>query len=241
MFYDLKQNKFSYVSNPAHCYERYPAASTFKIPLAVMAFEEGILKDANTTFTWDKVERFLPAWNKDHNAATWMKESVVWFSQRITPKLGEKKIEEYLKYFRYGNQDMSSGVKYAWLTPSLSQKEPMSNSLRISGVEQVYFLRNLWWGTLPRVNRDSQRQARQLLAAEENERGILRGKTGSGYIGEKNELRIGWFVGHLKSGEKEYIVVSNFVDNNKLPSDAPFGGSVAKEILLQELKKHELW
>lgn len=241
MFYDLKKKEFSYVSDTANCYERYPAASTFKIPLAVMAFEEDILKDQNTLYKWDKIERPIPAWNRDHTAESWMRDSVVWYSQRITPKLGEKKIEEYLKYFRYGNQDMSSGVKFAWLTPSPFMKEPMSNSLRISAVEQAYFLRDLWWGILPRVTRKSQREAKRLLAVDKKGNSILRGKTGSGYIGEKNDLRIGWFVGHLRSGQQEYIVISNFVDKQKPDARAGYGGYQAKDMLLQELQKRNLW
>lgn len=239
--YDMKEKKFSYVSDTANCFERYPACSTFKIPLAVMAFDSGVIKDKNSLMKWDGVTRTIPAWNKDHTADSWMKDSVVWYSQKLTPKIGLKKIEDYLKYFRYGNQDMSSGIKYAWLTPAPFMKEPMSNSLRISGMEQVFFLRDLFWGSLPRVSRESQRKARALLAETVNGENVLRGKTGSGFIGEKNELRVGWFVGHLLSGDKEYIVVSNFVDKQKLPGDPTYGGAQAREMLLMELRKQKLW
>jgi beta-lactamase class D len=239
--YDMKAKKFSYVSDVANCFERYPACSTFKIPLAVMAFDAGVIKDKNSSMKWDGVTRAIPAWNKDHTAESWMKDSVVWYSQKLTQKIGMKKIEEYLKFFRYGNQDMSSGLKYSWLTPAPFIKEPMSNSLRISGVEQAFFLRDLFWGSHPRVGRDAQRKARNLLSEIVNGENVLKGKTGSGFIGEKNELRVGWFVGHLLSGDKEYIVVSNFVDKQKLPGEATYGGAQAREMLLMELRKQKLW
>ena len=239
--YDMKEKKFTYVSDPANCYERIPACSTFKIPLAVMAFDTGIIKDKNSPMKWDGVNRTIPAWNKDHTAESWMKDSVVWYSQELTPKIGLKKIEDYLKHFRYGNQDMSSGIKYAWLTPAPFMKEPMSNSLRISGIEQSYFLRDLFWASHPRVSREAQRKGRRLLPEIVNGKNVLQGKTGSGFIGEKNELRVGWYVGHLLSGGKQYIVVSNFVDKQKLPGEPSYGGAQAREMLLMELRKQKLW
>ena len=241
VLYNLNSRKFEYVSDVANCHERYPAASTFKIPLAVMAFDAGVLKDPDSGMKWDKVERMIPDWNKDHNAQSWMKDSVVWFSQRMTPKIGMKKIETYLKNFRYGNQDMSSGLKYAWLTPAPFMKEPMSNSLRISAIEQAFFLRELWIVSLPMVSKESQRLAKSLIVKEPSSQGVLRGKTGSGFIGEYSDLRIGWFVGHLKSSQAEYIVVSNFVDKQKIPGEKTFGGKQAKAMLINELKARNLW
>lgn len=48
--YDLKENKMVEVVNEARCKERFAACSTFKIPLAVMGFDSGILKDERTKF-----------------------------------------------------------------------------------------------------------------------------------------------------------------------------------------------
>jgi len=128
------------------CRERFVACSTFKVPLAIMAFDSGILRDENEVLKWDKVERpKIPEWNMDHNAKSWMSNSVVWFSQKLTPMLGEKKFKKYLSDFQYGNQDISHGITDAWLvSPSLPE-----SSLRISPYEQVEFLKALWKETLP--------------------------------------------------------------------------------------------
>ncbi len=80
------------------CHERFPACSSFKVPLAVMAFDSGALNDEKQVLKWDGEKRFLEAWNKDQDARSWMRESVVWFSQRLRPKLGEKKFKEYLRH-----------------------------------------------------------------------------------------------------------------------------------------------
>ena len=65
-----------------------PPCSTFKVPLSLMAFDQGILQDENTTYRWDGVDRGIPQVNRDTSAADWIKNSVVWYSQRLTPQLG---------------------------------------------------------------------------------------------------------------------------------------------------------
>lgn len=241
VLYNLKTHKFLKLDNVKTCRDSYPAASTFKIPLAVMAFDTGVLKDENSELKWDGKKRVIEAWNKDHTATTWMHDSVVWFSQELTPKIGEKKIQKYLNGFHYGNKDLSSGLKYAWLTPAPFIDEPMSNSLRLNGREQALFLRDLWTHKLPAQKR-SQELALKLLASEKSPKGYtLKGKTGSGMIGLHNELRLGWFVGFLQTPEADYVVVSNFVDKVKVANASPYGGREAKELLIQSLIQENLW
>ena len=71
-----------------HCKKRVSPASTFKVPLALMAFDAGILKDEGSGMKWDGTKTSRQEWNRDQTAASWMKYSVVWFSQRLTPQLG---------------------------------------------------------------------------------------------------------------------------------------------------------
>lgn len=68
----------------------------------------------------------------------------------------------------------------------------------------------------------------------------LIGKTGSGFIDENYDLRVGWFVGHLTSDKSEYIVVLNFTDKQKI-TPGTFGGREAKEMALKLLSEKELW
>ncbi|HBS51609.1 MAG TPA: penicillin binding protein transpeptidase domain-containing protein, partial [Coxiellaceae bacterium] len=39
------------------CNERVFACSTFKIPIAIMAFDQKILQDENTVIKWDQITR----------------------------------------------------------------------------------------------------------------------------------------------------------------------------------------
>ncbi|MES2802640.1 MAG: hypothetical protein V4654_09135 [Bdellovibrionota bacterium] len=77
------------------CNERLPAGSSFKVPLAVIAFDSGILKD-----------------------------SIVWFSKRITTRLGQKKL---------WTGDLLVSKKSITLTREINYLETSPNGFKISG------------------------------------------------------------------------------------------------------------
>jgi beta-lactamase class D len=241
LVYDLKNEKYEEVFNQKRCEERFPAVSTFKVPLSVMAFDSGVFIDEKTPlFKWDGNATPIDSWNKDHIPLTWMRDSVVWMSQAMTPKIGMEKIQRYLKSFEYGNQDFSGGLKYSWLTPAPFIKEPMKNSLKISAYEQIRFLKKLWRGELSST-KASQELTKKLMTPDISPAGnTLIGKTGSGFRDENHDVRLGWYVAHLQNKNAEYLVVVNFTDKTKQPSGT-FGGREAKEIAMKLLSDKGLW
>ncbi len=199
------------------------------------------MKDEKTTFRWDNEKRFLEVWNKDQTAESWMRESVVWVSQQITPQIGEQKIVSYLKSFDYGNKDFSGGLKTAWLTPAPISTDVKENSLKLSGYEQVEFLAKFWSGEL-KVSKHATDMTKKILVYETNPpHRTLAGKTGSGFIDSAQTIRLGWYVAHLSVGAKEYIVVTNFTDVKEMPQPRGFGGLEAKELTKQLLSEHDMW
>lgn len=236
LLYNLKTNTFDKVIGDEVCKERFPACSSFKVPLAVMAFDAGVLRDEKQTLKWDGQKRFLDAWNQDHNAATWMKESVVWFSQKLTPKIGAKKFQRYLDAFNYGNKDFSAGLTQAWLN-SPNAKE---GALKISPYEQVEFMKNLWTNKLP-VSQRSMELTRQITYLETSPKGFkLHGKTGSNFYDEAKKIQLGWFIAHVGNGEQEYIAVTQINDLRAVETKF-FGGYRAKEITKAILTEQGLW
>jgi beta-lactamase class D len=204
------------------CEERVYACSTFKVPIALMAIDRGLIEDEKTFFRWDGNDKGMEFWNRDQTAQSWISDSVVWISQLLTPKLGMPAIQDYLKDFGYGNQDMSGGITKAWL----------SSTLKISPNEQVSFLRRLWNGEL-KVSEKAMSLAKKLTYAETFPSGVvLHGKTGSGF---NADYRIGWYVGSFKSGGDEYVFAINFKDTKK-PLSKAFAGREAKEMLRGMLK-----
>ncbi|MBS0619563.1 MAG: class D beta-lactamase [Spirochaetes bacterium] len=233
---NVKTDRVEYASNEARCRERFVACSTFKVALAVMAFDAGILKDETQTLRWDGEKRLLDIWNRDHNAATWMRDSVVWFSQRLTPKLKAARIQKYLRDFRYGNEDFSGGLTMAWL------HAPDSNmpSLRISAYEQAEFMKALWTDRLP-VARHATALTKKITFLEASPAGYrLSGKTGSNFYDNNQKKRLGWFIGHLQKDAAEYVVVVNFRDTEPARENE-YGGKTAKAIAKSFLKSNGLW
>lgn len=216
----MKANKLLVRSDPRRCAARVSPCSTFKVPLALIAFDAGLLSDENSVLKWDGKVYKRPDWNRDQTAASWMRESVVWFSQLLTPKLGMKRLTEYLQRFDYGNGDMSSGLTTAWL----------DGSLTISPDEQLRFWQRWWRGELS-VSPHAVDVTKKITRVDSSPAGwTLHGKTGSGTVAAPTgELSHGWFVGHVARGDREYVFVTNYTDRVKPADDGP-GGPIAREL-----------
>lgn len=187
----------------ARCDERMTTASTFKVPLALIGFDSGILKDGDHP-AWPYREGYAAwdeRWKRTTTPMTWMGDSVVWYSQQLTRTLGVKRFQEYVDRLDYGNRDLSGnpgsggnpgqgdGLTHAWL----------SSSLRISASEQVAFLRRLVRHELP-VSKTAIDQTMAIMPSVEIDGWRISGKTGTGSRRLANgtndrEKQVGWFVG----------------------------------------------
>ena len=181
------------------CDLRATPASTFKVALAVMAYDAGILSDAHAP-AWPYRTGYVDwggaAWRQPTDPAAWMKHSVVWYSQQIAIRLGADQLVRYGRAFSYGNADFSgdpgqdNGLERSWI----------ASSLEISPNEQVAFLARLVNRTLP-VSRD----AMDLTASIMEPRALAGGWTAHGKTGGAYPRRAdgsfdrtrgwGWFVG----------------------------------------------
>ena len=129
------------------CATRRSPASTFKIAIALMGFDAGILTAPDAP-QWRFRQGYVDwreAWKQPADPSRWMRESVVWYSQQVTARLGRERFQAYLDAFGYGNRDATgdsgegNGLSTAWL----------SSSLKISPQEQVAFLARMLSGGLP--------------------------------------------------------------------------------------------
>ncbi|WP_028793650.1 class D beta-lactamase [Thalassobaculum salexigens] len=201
------------------CDQRHSPASTFKIAISLMGYDAGILTSPTAPvmpFREGYVD-WREAWKQPADPVRWMKESVVWYSQQVTARLGSDRFAAYVEAFGYGNRDLSgkkgegSGLTTAWL----------SSSLAISPVEQVAFLQRMLAGELPVSE-----------AAVENTVSILdygvrpggwhvHGKTGSGLPREENGSLMwgqpfGWFVGWAERDGRR-VVFARLIHESEKP------------------------
>lgn len=247
ILYDQNKHKIVSQYNPHNrCNQRIAPDSTFKIALSLMAFDQGIINQ-NTVFKWNGQKGALPEHDRDQTPRTWLKYSVLWVSQQITPQLGHTRIKNYLADFNYGNQDFSgdpnknNGLTHAWL----------ASSLKISATEQLHFLNAMLSHKLP-INHSAIENTRKNLYLGKLSNGAhYYGKTGSGRHGRNereanpSKLRDGWFVGFIEQGDQHYIFVSNLTDKivqaSIDKSDGglkPYGSQVLKPITMKLLNDY---
>lgn len=192
------------------CGRRFSPASTFKIAISLMGFDSGFLKSPDSpVLPFRKgYADFIPAWRHAQTPASWMRDSVIWYSQQTTQHLGEEKFAGYVKAFEYGNQDVSgdpgkkNGLTHAWL----------SSSLQISPKEQVAFLTKLIRHKLP-VRDEAVSNTSVILDQGMKGKWHVFGKTGSGYIRRadgKLAKPFGWFVGWA-TRSKDTVVFARLI------------------------------
>jgi beta-lactamase class D len=224
----------------ADCETRLSPASTYKIPHALIGLETGAVTET-TVEKWDGVRHSNQLkWNHDHTVFSAMKPSVLWFFQKMAPRIGAARAHEWLERFNYGNADTAGPITLYWV----------NGRLRISPEEQLAFLSKFYDGTLPVKKayvdqlKDSMRQAPGTV---ENARGVhtldaswrdgivLNAKTGATTIASGES--VSWLVGQLtvdarkltfasavrreKGGvdtlDATRLVIKTFVDRGVLP------------------------
>jgi beta-lactamase class D len=167
------------------CERRLTPASTFKVALSLMGFDAGFLKSEQLPALpfREGYADWIPAWKATTTPASWMQNSVVWYSQQITQHLGMPRFTSYVQRFDYGNEDVSGGLTQAWL----------GSSLQISPVEQVSFLRKIV-GRQLQVSAHAYEMTNRITAITRFPGGwAVHGKTGTGLTDSSHE--VGWFVG----------------------------------------------
>ncbi len=222
------------VTSQGDCASRTTPASSFKLALALMGYDAGILKDAHTP-AWPFRPEYLAShseWKQATDPTSWLANSVVWYSQILTPQLGMNRFRTYVENFDYGNKDISGnpgkndGLTEAWL----------SSSLQISPAEEVGFVRKMLLGNLP-VSKAAISATMMIVPAWTLADGlVVHGKTGTGFAraadGSLDRVHgIGWFVGWAEQGGQRFVFArlirqgslggAGFVSRDTLKADLP--------------------
>ena len=201
---DAKTGKTLREYNPLRCAERLAPCSTFKIPLAFIAFDSKVFATTHDKIPWDKVKHDRPEENHDQTPTSWIANSVVWVSQGLTSKLGEPILKRYLKEWNYGNQDTSGGLTNFWL----------ASSLKISAREQAEFLAKLFNRKYPIGDQTFAKSKEILFNRALKDGSKVYGKTGTCPI-PNSDLATGWFVGVIEKGESRRAFAMNATNKVK--------------------------
>lgn len=218
------------------CAGRATPASTFKVALAAMGFDAGILTDAHTPelpFKDGYPDWAGDTWRQPTDPAHWMRYSVLWYSQQMAPHLGLERLETYARDFDYGNADLSgddgrdNALTDSWI----------DSSLEISPLEQVAFLARLRDGGLP-ISADATKKTIGLMPVYPAGDGwTVYGKTGSARLNSERKAGarapgVGWFVGWAEKGPETLV----FARLNRYEGDwSGIPGLLTRKGLLEDI------
>jgi len=218
-----------------HCDEPVTPASTFNIPVALMGYDSGILQGEHAPVLPFKAgyAAYIPSWRADTDPSSWLQNSVLWYAQQVTTRLGAARFQDYVQRFGYGNQNLAgdpgkdNGLTHAWI----------SSSLRISPLEQVAFLRKVANRELPLSAHAYTMTARIMPQRTLANGWQVMGKTGTASAllpdGSEDDTRqYGWYVGWATKGQRT-VVFARLALDAKQESD--MGGPRSREALLREL------
>lgn len=175
----------------------YVPASTFKVYNALVALETGVVRDVDSTYAWDGVERSVAAWNRDHSLRSGMAVSAVWLYQEVARAVGTERYGAAFAREPFGTGAVDDALTTFWLTGPLA----------VSADEQVAFFDRLRQGTLAFAP-EHQATVRDLLPVlAEGEGFALRAKTG--WALREGEADLGWLVGWVERPEGDVVFALN--------------------------------
>ncbi len=218
------------------CYTAFSPASTFKLPLALFGFEEELLQssDMPAVAYAPNLDAPFKSWRQTTTPRTWLKFSVVWYSQWLTEHLGIDRFQSHVDRLDYGNRDLSGtpgksdGLFDAWL----------STSLKITPTQQSDFLQQLVSRDLPYTS-DAIDQTIAITQTFSTTAGnTIKGKTGNAWATDSHGNRLneqhGWFVGWLTHQKTQYVFVHLIIEDGKTSG---FASSRARKHVLSHLPR----
>jgi beta-lactamase class D len=196
------QSQKTIVFNKRQCQTSYYPNSTFKIANSLIGLESGVIADKDFVIPWDGKPKYFKSWEKDHSLASAIKVSAVPYYKELARRVGPQKSSEYLKVWNYGNFQVGSKHDSYWL----------NGPLKISAMGQIVFLEKLYTNKL-QAKQKNMEILREIIELERTPKFVLSGKTGS-FMQNKKVLR-GWFVGHLKNSQSQYVFAVNIIGKEK--------------------------
>lgn len=186
--------------NRARAEERFIPASTFKIPHTLIGLATAAVSSVDEVLPYGGKPQLFPNWEKDLPLREAIRVSSVPVYQELARRVGRQAMTEHVRALDYGNAAVGEVVDNFWLV----------GPLKISAVEQSYFLARLAEGRLP-YPAALQQQVREIAFLEAGDGWQLYGKTG--WAADTNP-GIGWWTGWLVKGDQLYSFALNMEMND---------------------------
>tara|TARA_R110000824_G_scaffold288508_2_gene476478 strand:- start:46662 stop:47480 length:819 start_codon:yes stop_codon:yes gene_type:complete len=190
------------IINEARARQAFTPASTFKIANSLIALETSTITDAKQILAIDYElypieDWWQSSWSSErHDLRSAFQNSVLPIYRGIASQIGAPRMSEYLARFNYGNQDITSGIDYFWV----------NGSLKISALEQIRFLQNIYHNEYS-LQEESLQTLKEIMLADDTGAYKLYAKTGAALIDEGTV--IAWYVGFIENQDGVHYFAFN--------------------------------
>lgn len=204
-----------FIHNNLRANQRFSTASTFKIMNTLIALEEKAISGKDEVLKWDGHVYDFPDWNHDQTLESAFKASCVWCFQELALQIGVEKYRSYLRKSAYGELGESFDETTFWL----------DGSLKVSALEQVDFLKNVYLRTPP-FSASSYDTLRQIMLVEETPAYSMWAKTG---WATRVNPQVGWYVGYVETPKDVWFFATNIEVREK--ADLPLRQKLTRDAL----------
>ena len=190
--------------------------STYKIYDALFGLEEQIITPQDSFMAWDGRKYPFDAWNADQDLHSAMQSSVNWYFQKIDEQLGRAAVRRYIRRISYGNEAIRADLSSYW----------MESSLKISPVEQVLLLKDLYQNRFDFAPEHTESVKNSICLLSSGQKSLY-GKTGTGRVDGQDIS--GWFIGFMETDGNTFFFAT------RIQKDEGASGSRAARITLSVL------
>ncbi|MCU0943026.1 MAG: penicillin-binding transpeptidase domain-containing protein [Hydrogenophaga sp.] len=173
--------------------------STFKIPMTLIALQEGLVTDPDQPVALDP-DTYSPEpwwtdgmrqdWGRPHSLRSAYASSAVWFFRRLARRMGAARMRHWLEQFDYGDRNIAHGLDTFW--------NGGDKGLLISPHEQWTFLSRVAHRQFDLSPRTYDVASSIFVRETRGELDLL-AKTGLGWRGTARQSDLtGWFVGWVR-------------------------------------------
>jgi len=190
-----------FIHNDHRAHQRFSTASTFKIMNTLIALEEQAVSGTDEVLKWDGHIYDFPDWNHDQTLESAFKVSCVWCFQEFARRIGAEKYRHYLRKTAYGELREPFDETTFWL----------DDSLQISAIEQISFLKKVYLRTLP-FSTHTYDTLRQIMLMKQTPSYTLWAKTG---WATRVNPAVGWYVGYIETPQDVWFFATNIEIRDK--------------------------
>jgi beta-lactamase class D len=167
--------------------KRLPPASTFKVLLALVALETGVLKSVDEVLPWDgQPYPNKPEWEADMALKQAMQTSSENYFGTLSKRIGQKRLAKWVKKLNYGNRKIGVIPEKAW----------HDGVLTVTANEQLDFIDRMRRAELPVSNATMEKVKSSMFDSEASGHRIY-GKSGS-HSGLNQGPGVGWWIGWVE-------------------------------------------